>query len=128
LQYDSGEDTVLKALRARTGWRRALALALLFAFTAGVLHMHDSGALAAEITVAATSHDDGHGHDHDDSSPSVTSHCAFCAVVGGKFYLPSYEASGVPTFSVRIAYGAPEAPPVPTSLTDLFRPPIALLG
>lgn len=117
---------MLKALRARTGWRRALALALVFAFTAGLMHVHGSASVVSEAAVAIVSHGDGDGHDHGHGQgPSVTSQCAFCAVVAGKFYLPSQEPANASVASAVIAFQTPPVSSVSALPSDLFRPPIA---
>lgn len=115
---------MLRALRANKGWPRAIALVLLLAFSAGLLHVHASGASAAPVAVADVH--DGHGHDHD--GPSVTPHCAFCAVVTGKFYVPAEILAFVAAVGAPITFGASETRLTSTPPTDLFRPPIPFIG
>jgi hypothetical protein len=118
---------VLRALRANKGWPRAIALVLLLAFSAGLLHVHASGASAAPVAVSDM--DDGHGHDHDGApGPSVTPHCAFCAVVTGKFYVPAEILAFVAAVGAPVTFGATEIRLISTPPTDLFRPPIPFIG
>ncbi|MDO9384822.1 MAG: hypothetical protein Q7T86_18400 [Hyphomicrobiaceae bacterium] len=118
---------MLRALRANKGWPRAIALVLLLAFSAGLLHVHASGASAAPVAIADVH--DGHGHDHDGApGPSVTPHCAFCAVVTGKFYVPAEMLAFIDAVGAPITFGAIEARLTSTPPTDLFRPPIPFIG
>ena len=116
---------MLRVLRANKGWPRAIALVLLLAFSAGLLHVHASGSLA-ESVVVADAHN-GHGHDHD-RGPSVTPHCAFCAVVAGKFYVPAEMLAFIAAVGAPITFGATETRLTSTPPTDLFRPPIPFIG
>jgi hypothetical protein len=120
---------VLPALRANKGWPRVIALVLLLVFSAGLLHVHATGASAeVAVAVAADAHD-GHSHDHGGSTaPSVTSHCAFCAVVAGKFYMPAAIPAYRMVDGVRIAFLSSTFRLVSFPSADLFRPPIALAG
>ncbi len=118
---------MLRALRANKGWPRAIALVLLLAFSAGLLHVHASGARGKSVVVADVH--DGHDHDPDGApGPSVTPHCAFCAVVTGKFYVPAEMLAFIAAVGAPITFGATEARLTSTPPTDLFRPPIPQIG
>lgn len=118
---------MLRALRANKGWPRAIALVLLLAFSAGLLHVHALGASAASVAVAEVH--EGHDHDHDGvPRPSVAPHCAFCAVVAGKFYVPAEMLAFIAAVGAPITFGAYETRLTSTPPTDLFRPPIPFIG
>lgn len=119
---------MLAALRTNKGWPRAIALVLLLAFSAGVLHMHANAAFASAAVVVSDTQD-GHGHDHEGApAPGVTSHCAFCALVAGKFYLSAdmLDLRKVEARRIMFLPVTSQLSSLPPS--DLFRPPIALLG
>lgn len=120
---------MLKALRANRGLPRAIALLLLFAFSAGLLHFHGGAAIGGETGNVIASHDIHDGHDHGGApSPSVTAHCAFCAVVAGKYFLPADIGGRVPELSGRVQFVVVVASLDSTLQSDLFRPPIMLMS
>lgn len=113
-------------LRAKKGWPRALALVLMFAFSLGLLHVHSSGAVASDVAVASVAHDSHDGHQHgDQQAPSMTAHCAFCAVVSGKMYLASDLVTTNAGVGTRVAFWPYKTEPASVAIFDLFRPPIA---
>jgi uncharacterized membrane protein len=119
---------VLAGLRANKGWPRAIALVLLLAFSAGILHVHATSAFADTEVVMAETHD-RHGHDHDGvPPPGVTSHCAFCAVAAGKFYLSGETpvVSAVEGSAIVFTFATSQLTSIPSA--DLFRPPIVVAG
>ena len=116
---------MLAGLRAKRGWPRAIALLILVAFSAGLLHVHASG--STDLHAAISSVDQGHDHG-DHPGPSVTAHCVFCAVVAGKFYVAADLVTAA-TRPVRRVTFALDTPQLRSAvLSDLFRPPIALAG
>jgi hypothetical protein len=115
---------VLRFLRGRRGWPRVIALALVFAFSAGLMHVHPTAGSAVEQLALEDSHS---GHDHDNQGSheqSASVHCGFCAVFAGNFFTPVHPgfwaARQRPVENGALAHSALAA-----LQTDLFRPPIA---
>jgi len=121
---------LLKALRAKTGWPRAIALAVLLSFALGLLHVHaPQGGFAEAAVISASAHDSHDGHSHGgDPVDSVTAHCAFCAIVSGKFFLTSDITPFAKPASGEVLFGYAAAALKAVSPGDLFRPPISALS
>lgn len=120
---------VLRLLRTKTGWPKALALLAMVSFALGLLHSH-SAPYAADFQLAFSHADAEHaGHDHagggSEDGPSVHENCAFCAVVAGKYFLPPLSPPQERFVAQRVRRLAVEAVPRSVDPGDLFRPPIA---
>lgn len=122
---------MLRRFRARCYWPRAIALTLTLALTYGLVHSHTFGGNAGEAAVAAaTEHAPQGGHQHDDrdsDEQQALSHCAFCAVFAGKFYLPEVERPGLVVWSDGIRFADRATPLHSAAVTAVFRPPITTL-
>lgn len=121
--------SVLTALRAKTGWARALACAVLFAFALGLTHAHAPNAAGSNDASAVMTHNSHDGHSHgDEPVDSVTAHCAFCAIVAGKFFLSSDAVSLHHPLESRVTFVVTGKVLEAAVRDGFFRPPIAALG
>ncbi len=123
---------MLSALRAKRGWPRAIALLLLFAFTASLAHVHPLTVSADAVTAATLDHSnhDGHdhGHDHDGAPATASGSCGFCAAVAGKFFLPTPTRVDTRLLLTAAAPTSPASRLTSAPVSDLFRPPIPAMG
>lgn len=120
---------MLRALRAKAGWPRAVGLVVLLAFALGLAHTHTGPSLDTTDTVAlaidADHSPDGHGHDGPEG-PSASESCVFCAVVAGKFFLPPAQSRSLLVRAETVVVVAEFSPLTSLAAADLFRPPIAI--
>jgi hypothetical protein len=119
---------VLRLLRAKRSWSRAVALVVMLAFGLGLSHTHAAFASVPEDCFGATylgSAD--HAHKPGDADHTAArGDCAFCVVFAGKLFVPAWHDIGRAGVTVIDRVKPTESSLESAEVAGLFRPPITV--
>lgn len=116
-------------LRSHAGFPRAIALAMMFAFAAGLVHVHPvmiGEAVASEAMQAQHGHGDHHDDDGSSDGHDVSETCAYCTVLAGKVFMPASFGLPVLMWTGRRFDAVAASPLQSLPPNSRFRPPISI--